>query len=163
MVFVDTTQMDAVGVGRLDDIDGTTGNAGHDGVEELLGDDLDASGAQTRSERACLVIDVFGDAAQAVGPVVHGVHRRRHRQQHLGGADVRGRLLAANVLLTGLQGEPVRGTSGRVDGDAHQSSGELSLQPLAHGHERGVRAAVEHRDAEPLGRADDDVRAERAG
>jgi hypothetical protein len=33
------------------------------------------------------------------------VHRRHHREQHLRGADVRGRLLAADVLLARLQRE----------------------------------------------------------
>ena len=46
-------------------------------------------------------------AAQAVGAVVDGVHARHDGEQHLGGADVARRLLAADVLLAGLQGEPV--------------------------------------------------------
>jgi hypothetical protein len=41
--------------------------------------------------------------AQPVGAVVDGVHRGHHGQQHLRGADVAGRLLAADVLLAGLQ------------------------------------------------------------
>ena len=52
-------------------------------------------------------VDAAGDAAQPLGPVVHGVHGGHDRQQDLGGADVRGRLLAADVLLARLQGKPV--------------------------------------------------------
>ena len=50
-------------------------------------------------------VDPLGDARQAVGAVVHGVHGGHDRQQHLGGADVGGGLLPADVLLAGLQGQ----------------------------------------------------------
>ena len=50
---------------------------------------------------------------QPVGAVVAGVHRGDHRQQHLRGADVAGGLVPADVLLAGLQREPVgRGAVG---------------------------------------------------
>ena len=47
--------------------------------------------------------------------------------------------------------------------DPDQPSGQVPLEAGGDGHEAGVRAAVEHRDAEPLRRADDDVGAELAG
>ena len=56
-----------------------------------------------------------GDRAQPVGAVVDGVHAGHHGEQHLRGADVAGRLLPADVLLAGLQREPVGGVAVGVD------------------------------------------------
>jgi hypothetical protein len=52
-------------------------------------------------------MDAARDALEPARTVIHRVHRRHHREQHLRGADVGGRLLAANVLLARLQREPV--------------------------------------------------------
>ena len=49
------------------------------------------------------------DPGESVGAVVAGVHRGHHRQQHLSGADVTGRLVATDVLLARLQCQPVSG------------------------------------------------------
>ena len=92
--------------------------------------------------------------------MVHGVHRRHHREQHLRGADVAGRLLSPDVLLPGLQREPEGLPAGRVFADPDQSARQLPLQVAAHCQERGVRAAESQRHAEPLGIAERDVRAE---
>src|SRR5216683_142197 len=43
------------------------------------------------------------DCLQTFWAVIDGVHAGDHRQQHLGGADVAGRLLSANVLLARLK------------------------------------------------------------
>jgi hypothetical protein len=48
--------------------------------------------------------------------VVDGVHRGDDGEQHLGGADVGGGLLAADVLLAGLQREAVGLAPLGVDG-----------------------------------------------
>ena len=103
------------------------------------------------------------DRGQPARAVVHRVHRRHHGQQHLRGADVAGRLLPADVLLAGLQREPVGRPPVRVEGDAHQPAGQLPAQVVAGRDVRRVRAAVAHRHAEPLGAADRDVGAQLAG
>ena len=93
------------------------------------------------------------DRPQAVRAVVDGVHRGDDRQQHLRGADVARRLLAADVLLAGLQRQPVgRGAVG-VDRHPDQAAGQLPLQPGAHRQVAGVRAAEAERHAEALGGA----------
>ena len=98
-----------------------------------------------------------GDRGQALGAVVDGVGAGHDGQQHLGGADVAGRLLAADVLLAGLQRQPVGDVAVGVDRDADQAAGQLAGQALAHRQVAGVRAAVAHRDAEALGGAAGDV------
>ena len=102
------------------------------------------------------------DRGESLRTVVDGVHRGHHRQQHLRGADVRGRLLAPDVLLAGLQRQPVGRLAARVDRDADEAPGHGALERVAHGHVGGVRAAVAHRHAEALGRADRDVGAQLA-
>jgi hypothetical protein len=98
-------------------------------------------------------VGVQGDRAQAVGAVPDGVHAGDDGEQDLRGADVRRRLLAPDVLLAGLQREAVGGRAVRVDADADEPAGQRALEPLAHRHERGVRAAGEQRHAEALARA----------
>ncbi len=102
-------------------------------------------------------VHAFGDGAQAVGAVVHGVHAGDVGEQDLGGADVARRLLAADVLLAGLQREPERGTPGGVDRDPDEPAREVALVLLARREEAGVRPAVAHGHAEALRRPDDDV------
>ena len=55
-------------------------------------------------------------------PVVDGVHAGHHREQHLRGADVAGRLLAADVLLARLQRHAQRRLAVRVLGDADEAA-----------------------------------------
>ena len=98
-----------------------------------------------------------GDRGQAVGAVVDRVRPGHDGEQHLRGADVAGRLLPADVLLAGLQRQPVGDVAVGVDRDPDQPAGQLTGQALAHRQVAGVRAAVAHRDAETLGGAAGDV------
>ena len=102
-------------------------------------------------------------ALQAFGAVVDGVHAGHDGEQDLRGADVGGGLLAADVLLAGLEGEAVGLGSAGVDGDADEAAGQVALEFVAGGEEGGVGAAVAHGDAEALGGADGEVGAEFAG
>lgn len=104
-----------------------------------------------------------GDRPQPVGAVVDRVHPGHDGEQDLRGTDVAGGLLAADVLLAGLEGQAVGLVAVRVHGDADEAAGQGAGELLADRHEAGVRTAEAHRDAEALGGADRDVRAERAG
>ena len=106
---------------------------------------------------AALPVDALGDPTQPLGSVVDGVHPGDDREQDLRRADVARRLLAADVLLAGLQGEAVRRCTVGVDRHADEATGQLALEPGAHGHEPGVRPAEAERYAEALRRADRDV------
>ncbi len=96
-------------------------------------------------------------AVMPLGAVVDAVHRRHHGEQHLRGADVARRLLAADVLLARLQREPVGGVAVGVDRDADEAAGQLAGERVGDGHEAGVRAAEAHRHAEALRGADHDA------
>ena len=61
------------------------------------------------------VVDPLADRAQPVGPVEDRVHRGDVGEQRLRGADVRGRLLAADVLLARLQRHAIGAMPARVD------------------------------------------------
>ena len=149
--------------GGGDDLGRPARDPGQHGVEERAVHHLDAGLAQRRGEHGGVPVGAARDGAQPLGAVVDGVHRRHDGEQHLGGADVGGRLVAADVLLAGLQRQAVRRTPLGVDGHADQPAGQVPLEAGGDRHVAGVRAAVEERDAEALGGADDDVGAELAG
>ena len=96
-------------------------------------------------------------------PMIDRVHRGHDRQQDLRGADIAGRLVAADMLLARLQGETVGGFAVCIDGDADEAAGHGALVVVFGGHEGGVRAAIAHGHAKALAVADDDVRAKLAG
>ena len=126
-------------------------------VEEVLVHELIAQPLQRLGEQPRQGVHPLGDAAQSLGAVVDGVHARHDREQHLRGADVARRLLAADVLLARLQRHAQRGPAGAVLRHADDAAGQVALVRVARGEERGVRAAVAHRHAEPLAVAHGDV------
>ena len=156
-VRIDAQEVDPELACGGDDGVGVVGDAHADGVEERVVHELVAAVAQAAREDRREAVDALRDQLEALAAVVDGVHRGHHGQQHLRGADVRRGLLAADVLLARLQREPQRGVAVGVDRDAHQAPGQRSLEPAAHAHVGGVRAAEADRDAEALRRADDDV------
>ena len=91
-----------------------------------------------------------GDPAQPLGAVVRGVHRGHHREEHLRGADIRRRLIAANVLLARLQREAVSDVPVGVVRHTHETAGQLAGVLFTARHEAGVRAAEAHRHTEAL-------------
>ncbi len=108
-------------------------------------------------------VDAPGDGAQAFGAVIDGVHAGHVGEQHLRGADVGVGLLAADVLLAGLQRHAVGGLAARILGDADDAARHRADVGFAGGEEGGVRAAEAHRDAEALAGAEGDVGAHGAG
>ena len=86
--------------------------------------------------------------------------RGHDRQQHLGGADVGGRLLAPDVLLAGLQCHTQGRCPVHIPGDADQAPGKLTLVGFMGGEERRVGTAVSQGYPKALGRAHGHVRPE---
>ena len=168
-----TGDLERVGVGQVQVVAGRPGSLHRIGrparpahphrVEEPARRGVQAAAAQRRGERGGPPVHPLRDGGQPVGPVVGRVHGGDDRQQHLRGADVAGRLLPPDVLLPGLQGEPVGRPAVGVHGHAHQAAGQLALEAVPDRDVAGVRTAEAHRHAEPLGGADGDVGAHLAG
>ena len=66
-----------------------------------------------------LQVDLRGDRLEGFGTVVDGIHSSDDREQNLSGADVAGRLLATDVLLSGLKCEAVSRCTLGVNRDAY--------------------------------------------
>ena len=134
-----------------------------DGVEEGLGLDDGAVLAQAGGEGGGRQVHPLRDGMEALGAVEDGVERRHDREQRLGGADVGRGLLAANVLLTGLESQSVGAVAVGVLRDTDEPAGHDPLERICAGEEGGVRPAEAHRDAEALRRTDRDVGAHGGG
>jgi hypothetical protein len=146
-----------------DDLIGPAGHGRGDGVEAGVAGERDAGGLEGRGQARGGPGGVLGDAAQALGAVPDGVGGGDDGREHLGGADVAGGLLTADVLFAGLECQAQGGGARGVAGDADEPAGQLALEGVADGHVSGVGAAEAHGHAQALGGADGDVGAEFAG
>src|SRR5699024_6903661 len=99
-----------------------------DGVDEVRLEYGDAPFVRPGRDRPGVLVHAGRDRVQAIGPVIDRVHRGHHREQHLRGADVRGRLLAADMLFPGLQGEAVGHVPACVFAHADETAGKLAFQ-----------------------------------
>ena len=92
--------------------------------------------------------------------MVHRIKASHHCQQHLGGADVAGGLVAADVLFAGLQGQAQGRLACRIQRAPHQAAGDLALELLARGKKSGMGTTKTQRHPQALGAADGDISAE---
>ena len=99
-----------------------------------------------------------GNGLKTLGAVMDGVEGRHHREQNLGGADVAGGLVPADVLLAGLQGQAQSRTPLSIAGLAHQPARHLTAVGISGGEERCVGSAPSHRNSKALGTAHSDIR-----
>ena len=153
LVFVDHPQIDPLGGGG--GVDADRGDVAHrEGVEHRLGVHLRADRDEALRKERGETADAAGNLPQAIGPVVHGVHRGHHREQHLRGADVRRGLVAADVLLARAEGETERGVALRVLRDTDEAPGHLPLEGVLGREETGMRPAEAERHAKTLGGPD---------
>ncbi len=104
-------------------------------------------------------VNAAGNTLQAGRTVEDRVQAGDIGQQHLRGTDVGVRFLAADVLLAGLHRHAQRGIAGSIFRDADNTARHRAFKFIFCGEESRVRAAVAHRYAKALGRAEDDVRA----
>ena len=132
-------------------------------VEEDVVDHPMAEPAHALRQHARKVAHPGCDAPQSLRPVIDRVHARHDGEQHLGGADVGGGALAADVLLPCLQRHAQGGVAVGVDGDADDPAGHLAAHVVARGDEGGVRSAVAEGYAEALAVAHRDVGAHLPG
>ena len=143
---------------RVEDLGGAALGMGHrQGVEARSRVEAVTEPGEAGGEGAGEGVHPRGDAAQAVGAVVDGVGAGHDGEQHLGGADIRRRLLAPDVLLAGLHRHAQGVVTVDVLGQADDASRDLPLETVAGGEEGGMGAAEAERHAETLRRADGDV------
>ncbi len=157
VVLVDQTEQHAPCARLGHDGGGPPRRPHDDRVEELPMEQVEARPLQAVGQLDRPAVDPPGDAPQSLRAVVHRVHGGDDRQEDLRGADVRCRLLPADVLLACLERQPVGGPLLRVDRQPDQSSREIPLEARLHRHERCVRPSVPEWNAETLRRPDHDV------
>ena len=155
---VDVAEEEAGGLGF-----GVDGGGVRDGDGEGVEEGGVAFGRGRRRGGQVRRVDALGDVLEAFRAVIDGIHAGDDGEEDLGGADVAGGLVAADVLLAGLQAEAHGGVAVAVDADADEAAGQLAFEFVFHGHEGGVGTAAAHGDAEALGAADGDVGAPFAG
>ena len=131
-VLVDEQQVQPLGARCGDDLARPTGGSHLEGVEEVRGAHVEPGGRQGGGGPARQVVGARRDRPQPRGAVVDGVHRGDDREQHLRGADVGGRLVPADVLLAGLERQPVGRTPLRVDRDADEATREVPFEAGGH-------------------------------
>lgn len=150
-------EIDLLGGRARDDLGAPSAGIDAERVEEGFAVRRKAELAQASGEHGGAAVNIARDLREALGAVIDRIHRGDHGEQHLRGADVGGRLLAADVLLAGLQREPVGRRAARIHGEADEAPGQRALQRIAHRHIGRVRSAIAHRHAETLRGADRDV------
>ena len=133
-----------------------------DRIEETRIARSESQSLQARRQNRGPMPDGSGYASQSLRAVIDRVHRRYDRKQHLRRADIGSRLLAPDVLLARLQRKAIRGRAARINRHTHQPAGQCALVRILHRDIGGVRPTISHRNAEPLHRADRDVRPELA-
>ena len=95
-------------------------------------------------------VDVCGNVADAFRTVPSSVEAAHNSLQSRSGADVRGGLLALDVLLAHTQSHTQCGVALHVDTPADDAAGEAALESLGDGEETCVRTAEAHRQTEAL-------------
>ena len=150
--------------------DGGGGNAvrfvpdiDHNRIEELFTGALLSGRLEGVVEFRGSRVDSLGDGAETFWAVVDGIEGGHDGEQGLSRADIRGRFLATDMLLAGLQREPESGLAVRIDRLADEAAGHHPLEGVASCHEGGVGTAESERHAEPLRVANGDVRAHVTG
>jgi hypothetical protein len=157
-------QVDALGLGRRQRAAQVRRREIHtQGVEARARARRASAARQALRQRGGELLHAARDALEALGPVPHAVARGDVGEQHLRRADVRGGLLAADVLLARLQRQAQRALAALVDRHPGKASGQRALVGLLGREVRGVRSAVAQRNAEALHRTDAHVGAEFTG
>ena len=161
-------EADAHGCGSWAEIETTGQGPGHEivgmgrgqaeGVKTRAWFHRQAQSPQARGQGAAQGQQPLGDGGQTIGAVVHRIETGHHSQEHLGRTDVAGGLVAADVLLAGLQGQAQGALAFRIEGLTHQAAGNLALKGLGGGKERRVGAPKTHGHPKALGAAHGNIR-----
>ena len=159
VIGIDAAQIDPGGHGGHENGIRLPRHVGDEGVEEGTRLDFHIVCGKGFSQGGGVGVDPAGEVLESFRDVVNRIHRRHHGEQDLGGANVGSGLVAADVLLAGLQREPEARLAAGIHGHPDQATGHFAFQLVLAGHEPGMRTAEPERHAKPLGRTDADVRA----
>ena len=108
-------------------------------------------------------VDALCDTSNFIRTVVDRIHTRHDREQRLCGTDITGRLFTANVLLSGLQGEPQSGFAAAVDRYTDQAPRHRTFKRIASGHVSRMRPTITEWYAKALRGADHNIGFEFSG
>src|SRR5712691_5358656 len=98
-------------------------------------------------------MDALGDCAETAWSMVNGVHRRDHCEKNLRRANVAGRFVAPDMLLAGLQREPIGRPAFSVVGNTNESARHVTFVLIARRKVSRVRSAESDRNTETLSTA----------
>ena len=123
----------------------------HNRVKEGVCHPREARGIGGQCEPSGHAVYPLANGPQAIGTVVHAIHRRNHREENLSGADVGRCGVATDVLFARLQRHAQCWRSGRVDRDRDEAPGQAPSMSLGGREERCVRSTGTEWYAESLG------------
>ena len=121
-----------------------------DGIKETLMAQRKAEPRRSITRQPRQQAHALGDAGQPFRPMPHRIHAGHDSQQHLRGADIGCRFLAADMLFAGLQREPHRGRTCGIHGNTDKPARHQALMRISHRHEGSMRPAIAHGHAKTL-------------
>src|SRR5262249_26776978 len=120
-IRVDAPEIESDFLRALDDRPGLPARGDGERIEVRGVLDAEAEALEARVQDRGKAMDAPRDAIEPLRTVVNGIHGRHDREEHLRRADVRGRLLAPDVLLARLEREAISGRALRVDRHADEA------------------------------------------
>lgn len=102
-------------------------------------------------------MDSISDLSQTFGAVIDSIHCSNVGKESLSCANVGGGFVTTDVLFTGLESHTESRLSLGITGNTDDATRQETLVFVVASKESSVRATIAERDAETLGRADDDV------
>src|SRR6266478_3173525 len=125
---IDVAKIEAMRFGNSQDLGGgPVSQFDANGIEENVSADLVAEPPQAGGQCSRQALNLFRNGFKALRPVVTGVHGSDVRQERLGGADVTGRFVPADVLFPCLQGQAESRLSARIFGHSEDLARHVTL------------------------------------
>mmetsp|Transcript_25937 Transcript_25937/g.57235 ORF Transcript_25937/g.57235 Transcript_25937/m.57235 type:complete len:238 (+) Transcript_25937:1777-2490(+) len=111
-------------------------------------------------KQLCQSVDSSRNASQATWPVIDRIHGRHIGEQSLGCANVGGRLVKPDVLLSSLQRHANCLVTLRIDTYANDAAWHAPRSLLTRGQVRRSRSTVQHWNPKTLHAPNNDIRSE---
>ena len=105
-----------------------------------------------------MAVDALSNGAQPFRAVVNGIHRGHDGEKNLCRANVAGGLVAADMLLPGLECQAQRRVAGGILGNANEAAGKAALVLITRSKEGGVWPAEAGSNPTALAGSYNDIR-----